>query len=322
MKKKLQIFISSTYIDLKNERQAAVEAILDAGHIPAGMELFKAGNEDQLKTIKRWIDESDVYLLILGGRYGSVETKSGKSYTHLEYEYAIEKGIPVFAAILSESLLYSKAADIGAINVFEQQEKDKYKQFKEFVHTKVIRNVEDLKDIKLAVHTTLNEFNELYSFSGWVKGNEVEDFTELIKENRGLLKENKKLKDLQAKQAPSRKVGNFEFEEIKEILKQKELTIPAGNFDYKEKIETNFFNLFLLLRNEFSTGVENSTRTSDKMIYVYYNIAPTLMSFGLLEKVKVASVRYERIQTTKDGLNFLAYCDLEQSNPKTSNVKE
>ena len=45
--KKLQVFISSTYIDLKNERQAAVEAVLDAGHIPAGMELFKAGNETQ-----------------------------------------------------------------------------------------------------------------------------------------------------------------------------------------------------------------------------------------------------------------------------------
>ena len=84
--KKLQVFISSTYTDLIDERQAAVEAVLDAGHIPAGMELFKAGNDTQLSTIKRWIDESDVYLLILGGRYGSIEEDSGKSYTHLEYE--------------------------------------------------------------------------------------------------------------------------------------------------------------------------------------------------------------------------------------------
>ena len=47
MNKKLQVFVSSTYTDLIEERQAAVEAILDAGHIPAGMELFKAGNESQ-----------------------------------------------------------------------------------------------------------------------------------------------------------------------------------------------------------------------------------------------------------------------------------
>lgn len=43
MKNKLQVFVSSTYLDLIEERQSAVEAILEAGHIPAGMELFKAG---------------------------------------------------------------------------------------------------------------------------------------------------------------------------------------------------------------------------------------------------------------------------------------
>lgn len=43
---------------------------------------------------KNWIEESDVYMLILGGRYGSIEPKSGKSYTQLEYEYALELGKP------------------------------------------------------------------------------------------------------------------------------------------------------------------------------------------------------------------------------------
>jgi hypothetical protein len=59
-KKKLQVFVSSTYTDLHEERQAAVEAILTAGHIPAGMELFAAGDESQMSVIKRWIDESDI----------------------------------------------------------------------------------------------------------------------------------------------------------------------------------------------------------------------------------------------------------------------
>ena len=63
MNKKLQVFVSSTYTDLIEERQAAVQAILDAGHIPAGMELFKAG-KSQMKTIRKWIDDSDVYMLI------------------------------------------------------------------------------------------------------------------------------------------------------------------------------------------------------------------------------------------------------------------
>jgi hypothetical protein len=91
-KEKLQVFISSSFTDLKQERRAAVEAILTAGHIPAGMELFTAGDESQMNVINRWIDESDIYLLILGGRYGSVEPLTKKSYSHLEYEYAVEKG--------------------------------------------------------------------------------------------------------------------------------------------------------------------------------------------------------------------------------------
>ncbi|UUZ82515.1 DUF4062 domain-containing protein [Paenibacillus sp. P26] len=62
MRKKLQIYISSTYYDLIEERHTAVEAILQAGHIPAGIEQnFK---ESPMKIRKRWIDESDIYILI------------------------------------------------------------------------------------------------------------------------------------------------------------------------------------------------------------------------------------------------------------------
>ena len=62
IQKRLQVFVSSTYTDLLEERQDAVSAILTAGHIPAGMELFTAGDESQMDVIKQWIDESDVYL--------------------------------------------------------------------------------------------------------------------------------------------------------------------------------------------------------------------------------------------------------------------
>jgi len=98
MKRKLQVFVSSTYNDLREERQAAVQAILKAGHIPAGMELFTAGDRSQLEIIKNWIDDSDVFMLILGGRYGSIEPKSGKSYIEVEYGYAEELEKPLFAA--------------------------------------------------------------------------------------------------------------------------------------------------------------------------------------------------------------------------------
>ena len=113
MKKKLQVFVSSTYVDMLAERQAAVEAILRAGHIPAGMELFASGDESQWETIRRWIDDSDVFMLILGGRYGSLEPKTGKSYIELEYEYALKKKKSLFAAVISDVFLTAKVKSVG-----------------------------------------------------------------------------------------------------------------------------------------------------------------------------------------------------------------
>ncbi|MGP8291979.1 DUF4062 domain-containing protein, partial [Vreelandella zhanjiangensis] len=105
VRKRLQVFVSSTFTDLVEQRQAAVEAILTAGHIPAGMELFTAGDESQMDVIRQWIDESDIYLIIVGGRYGSVDPKTQKSYTQLEYEYAVESDKPIFACVINESAL-------------------------------------------------------------------------------------------------------------------------------------------------------------------------------------------------------------------------
>ncbi|WP_051684929.1 DUF4062 domain-containing protein [Clostridium sp. KNHs205] len=169
MNKKLQVFISSTYVDLQEERQSAVQAILDAGHIPAGMELFRAGNNSQLEVVKKWIDESDVYMLILGGRYGSIEPVSQKSYTQLEYEYAISKGIPVFAVILSEKLLHKKAAMDTREEYFEKINCEKYSEFKELVLSKIVRFIDNIKDINIAVLSTLNDFEKNCNLKGWIK---------------------------------------------------------------------------------------------------------------------------------------------------------
>ena len=111
--KKMQVFVSSTYNDLQDERQSAVEAILKAGHIPAGMELFAAGDESQLEVIKQWIEQSDIFMLILGARYGSVEPNSKKSYIQLEYEYAVELNKPLFAAVMSDEYRKEKVQSEG-----------------------------------------------------------------------------------------------------------------------------------------------------------------------------------------------------------------
>ena len=95
MDKRYQVFVSSTYNDLIDERKEATQAILKCNCFPAGMELFPASNKKQWNVIKQVIDDSDFYLLILAGRYGSLGvddfgTKVG--YTEMEFDYALSKG--------------------------------------------------------------------------------------------------------------------------------------------------------------------------------------------------------------------------------------
>ncbi|SBS78265.1 conserved hypothetical protein [uncultured Mycobacterium sp.] len=95
MKKRYQVFVSSTYKDLTDERAAVIQMILGLDHFPAGMEMFPAANEDQWKLIERVIDESDYYIVVVGGRYGSVDETVGVSFTEREYDYAIATKTPV-----------------------------------------------------------------------------------------------------------------------------------------------------------------------------------------------------------------------------------
>lgn len=98
--KRYQIFISSTYKDLQEERQEVLKSVLKLRHIPVGMEHFVATNKEQFDYIKRLLDETDYYILIIGNRYGS-QAEDGISYTEKEFDYAVSLGIPVIACIHS-----------------------------------------------------------------------------------------------------------------------------------------------------------------------------------------------------------------------------
>jgi Domain of unknown function (DUF4062) len=102
MNKKYQVFVSSTYLDLKDERKKVANAIFKSDHIPVGMELFPASTMKQWEMIKELIDTSDYYILIIGGRFGTIAPQLNSSdtrevsYTQKEYEYAFQKGIPIY----------------------------------------------------------------------------------------------------------------------------------------------------------------------------------------------------------------------------------
>lgn len=318
MNKKLQIFISSTYSDLKEERQAAVQAILKAGHIPAGMELFTAGDKSQMETIKRWIGESDVYMLILGGRYGSIEPTTSLSYTELEYEYAVEKEKPLFAVVITEEALDKKIKANG-IEHIEREQPASLKNFR----TKVLSNIssffDDTKDIKLTVHETIGDFVGRYEFSGWIKGDQIADSAPLLEEiNRLTTQRN----DLEKQFAELKKVSNGVAQAEAEQVNLKEL----ASLLCKIKIETMIFNepgdkeikefdlygLFTTCSDYIVAGLTNKAGMSDIEQLLYYNVCTKLQIHGLVKNEKVANVQWRMYSVTPLGERFLAFTEREK----------
>jgi len=193
VKKKLQVFVSSTYTDMLPDRQAAVDAILRAGHIPAGMELFAAGDESQWETIRRWIDDSDVFMLILGGRYGSIEPKSGKSYIEQEYDYASRKKKPFFAAVITEEYLTAKVKAVGP-DAIERTNGHLLNAFRENVKKKTSRFFGDINELKVIVFESLARYSEFEELSGWIRGSDVLDPKATLEEVNRLQTENAELR--------------------------------------------------------------------------------------------------------------------------------
>jgi len=173
MNKKLQVFVSSTYTDLQEERQAAVQTILDAGHIPVGMELFNNEVEPQLETIYKCIDKCDIFMLILGGRYGCIEEKTGQSYIELEYKYALSKNIFNFTIVLDDNFLFSKAVSCGKEVIFETNYPYQYNAFKSLVFSNVVRIIRKISNIPLIIYNYLHMYsikpyeNDLRKYAGF-----------------------------------------------------------------------------------------------------------------------------------------------------------
>ncbi|HEJ7051600.1 TPA: DUF4062 domain-containing protein [Serratia marcescens] len=312
--KKYQVFVSSTYKDLHEERQAAVSAILTNGHIPAGMELFSAGDQSQWETIKTWIDESDVYMLILGGRYGSIEPESGLSYTELEFNYAVEKGKPLFSIVIDGEYLNSKVKS-GGVDFIEMENPQKLKSFRDKVTSRMVKFFKDLKDIQLAVLLSLPAISKGKELSGWISGDAIPDTKGLISEISRLTEENGKLKRevdrLKAKNVVG-KENNNEFDAIEILLKQTIYHLDKETYELSKDERKSAFDLLLEYKSSMVKGFFMATnRTSEigKLLSQY--VMPLLAIHGLSEIEKVTGNANRRQILSKKGRDFLAHLDMK-----------
>ena len=95
-----RIFISSTFVDMIPYRNAIAEAIRNCDAIAYGMERFVPAPIRPLDRCYEEIESSQIFILLLGHRYGDIDTESGKSYTELEYLHAKELGLPILVFLL------------------------------------------------------------------------------------------------------------------------------------------------------------------------------------------------------------------------------
>lgn len=111
----VSIFVSSTFTDLQLHRRLVLQAISKLELESKAMESFGALPNTPKDECLCLVRSSKLYLGIFGMRYGSLDEKTGKSLTHLEYEEAISSHIPVLIYILDENshLVLPKQVDIG-----------------------------------------------------------------------------------------------------------------------------------------------------------------------------------------------------------------
>lgn len=191
MKKKYQIFISSTYNDLIEERTMVRDAILSIQQFPVGMEYFGASNQRQWDKIKDTIDSSDYYVLIVAHRYGTTitdETGDKISYTEKEYDYAKEKGIPILAFLIEETVPVTP-------NKIEGDNKGKLVDFKnKIMSERIIATWNSPDDLAKKVISSLLQEIEKGNQLGWIRAENSHELFEFDKIILDLTNENKCLK--------------------------------------------------------------------------------------------------------------------------------
>lgn len=218
MNKRYQVFVSSTFADLQDERSSVIQTLMEMDCIPSGMELFPAMDEEQFEFIKKVIDDCDYYLLLIGGRYGST-TQEGVSYTEKEYDYAVSKGLKVVA------LVHSNPDSIPAGKTDKDNSaSQRLHAFREKVRTgRLVKHWSSAGELPGMVALSLSKTIKTYPAIGWVRGNAAAS-SELLSEMNELRKANDDLRTELASQGHS-------VARIENIAGLDETFVLSGRYD-------------------------------------------------------------------------------------------
>ncbi len=165
MEKKYQVFISSTYEDLKDERRLVQEAILEKKMIPRCMETFSPSDKSQWEIIEKVIEECDCFFLILAGRYGSYDNIDKIGFTEKEFDYAVRLNKPIYAFLHKniEQLPLEKSETNSTM-------RQKLKKFRKKAETdRYVGFWVNPYELKAQAINALNNFIDSNPTGGWIQ---------------------------------------------------------------------------------------------------------------------------------------------------------
>lgn len=163
MSKIYKVFISSTYEDLIGERGDIINTLLANGYLPTAMEFFGSSPHAPIEEIKKRMDDCDYYLLIIKEKYGSIYPGTGKSYTEMEYDHAIELGLPPLV------FLYKELDERKKKEATSKALPKKLKEFVAKVSRHTVSHWTDTPSLRADIGFSLNNFVRDNPAPGFVK---------------------------------------------------------------------------------------------------------------------------------------------------------
>jgi hypothetical protein len=140
---------------------------LDQEHIPTGMELWPAADPSVWDIVSGYLKQCDYYVLIIGGRYGTIAPETGISYTEREYDLAHQNEVPVLA------FLHAAPAGLPLEkSEMEQVGRDKLKAFVEKVRSRhTVKEWSNADQLQYLVSNALRHAIKHVPRDGWVRAN-------------------------------------------------------------------------------------------------------------------------------------------------------
>ena len=284
-----------------------IHALLELDCIPAGMELFPATDEDAWTLIKEVIDNSDYYLLIIAGKYGS-KNDSGISYTEMEFDYAVSINKPIIC------FLHEDIDQLTGIKIEKAEEnQNKLIEFRKKAESKHCKYRKIPDDLGGKVSRSLIQLKKKHPSDGWVPGKYAADekLYRKLDELRTRIQELENEKDQLLDSAP---------EEAKKLAQGTEVySQPCELWDdeTEERIKINLKASWDKIFSYAGTAMIGECTEEEfryKVKLVYYHSVPTKFKENIsFDDIVIYDVVFDTIKIQLQALGLITYGDKKRT---------